>query len=129
MIATPKNEDYKLKSLKAGGKDILTSKVITVEGDVTVTAVFEKVSTPVESPVFTQVTVAPNPFDAQLVVKGTNGDLRAYELLDVTGKVVLSGAITSDEEVIETSMLKAGVYMLRLTAQNGATKTFKVAKH
>lgn len=129
VIATPKNEDYKLKSLKAGGKDILSSKVITVEGDVTVTAVFEKVSTPVESPVFTQVTVAPNPFDAQLVVKGTNGDLRAYELLDVTGKVVLSGAITSDEEVIETSMLKAGVYMLRLTAQNGATKTFKVAKH
>ena len=126
--ATPKNTDYVLKSLMVDDKDILATKVFTVTKDVTVTAVFEE-STAVEDPIFAQVMVAPNPFETQLVVKATNGDLRAYDLLDVTGKLVRSGAITADEEVIETGELKSGVYMLRLTAQNGAKKTFKVVKY
>ncbi len=129
VIATPKNAEYVLKSLKAGDKDILASKVVTVESDVTVTAVFEKKATPVEDAVFAQVVVAPNPFESQLVVRGTSGHLRGYELVDVTGKSVRSGVITSDEEVIETSTLNAGIYMLRLTAQNGAVKAVKVVKH
>ena len=126
--ATPKNTDYVLKSLMVDDKDILATKVFTVTKDVTVTAVFEE-STAVEDPIFAQVMVAPNPFETQLVVKATNGDLRAYDLLDVTGKLVRSGAITANEEVIETGELKSGVYMLRLTAQNGAKKTFKVVKY
>ena len=73
------------------------------------------------------VLVAPNPFDNQLRI--VNGDLRGeYALLNAQGVVVRSGSMAGNEVLIETSDLISGLYLLRLTAENGATKIITVVK-
>jgi len=73
------------------------------------------------------VLVAPNPFDNQLRI--VNGDLRGtYALLNAQGVVVRSGNMYGHEVLIETSDLTSGLYLMRLTATNGATKTITVVK-
>ena len=73
------------------------------------------------------VLVAPNPFDNQLRI--VNGDLRGeYALLNAQGVVVRSGNMAGNEVLIETSDLTSGLYLFRLTAENGATRTITVVK-
>ena len=73
------------------------------------------------------VLVAPNPFDNQLRI--VNGDLRGeYALLNAQGAVVRSGNMVGNEVLIETSDLTSGLYLLRLTTENGALKTITVVK-
>ena len=87
---------------------------------------FEK-TTAVDDAVFANVLVAPNPFDNQLRI--VNGELRGtYALLNAQGVVVRSGSMAGSEVVIETSDLTSGLYLLRLTAESGATKTITVVK-
>ena len=50
----------------------------------------------------------------------------AYSIYDNTGKVVLSGKITSENTSIELGNLSAGIYMLSI-AEN-MSQTFKVIK-
>ena len=120
------NDGWKLKSLMAGTQDILADGKFTVTADVEVKAVFEKI-TPVEDAVFASVVVAPNPFDNQLRI--VNGELRGtYALLNAQGFMVRSGNMDGNEVLIETNDLISGIYLLRLTADNGATKTIIVVK-
>jgi len=49
-------------------------------------------------------------------------------LLNAQGVVVRSGNMDGREIVIETSDLTSGLYLLRLTAENGAVKTYRVVK-
>ena len=51
-----------------------------------------------------------------------------YALLNAQGAVVRSGNMAGNEVLIETSDLTSGLYLLRLTAENGATKTITVVK-
>ena len=128
IVDTPKNADYKLKSLKAGDEDILASKSFTVTKDVVVTAEFEQV-TAIDDAVFANVVVAPNPFKEQLRI--TNHESRgemAYELLNVNGQLVRSGSLQPTETVLETSDLAQGVYILRLSTNQDAVKTFRLVK-
>ena len=109
-------------------------------GETTITAVSEKYEsvtntckvtvippTAVEDAVFASVIVSPNPFDTQLRI--SNGDVRGkYALYNTQGVVVAFGALEGAETHISTSSLPAGMYLLRLTAEKGATKTFTVVK-
>ena len=80
-----------------------------------------------EDAVFASVVVAPNPFDNQLRI--VNGELRGtYALLNAQGVMVRSGNMDGNEVLIETNDLISGIYLLRLTADNGATKTIIVVK-
>ena len=116
---------WKLKSLMAGDKDIKADGKFTVTADVEVKAVFEKI-TPTEDAVFASVVVAPNPFSTLLCIKG---DLRGkYSLINTLGHEVASGVLESAQTRINTTQLSAGVYLLRLTAENGAMKTYNVVK-
>ena len=84
-------------------------------------------ATAVEDAVFASVVIAPNPFDNQLRI--VNSELRGtYALLNAQGVVVRSGNMDGREIVIETSDLTSGLYLLRLTAENGAVKTITVVK-
>ena len=124
-VATPAT-GWKLKSLTAGDKDIASDGKFTVTADVEVKAIFEK-ATPVEDAVFATVLVSPNPFDNQLRI--TNDELRGeYALLNSTGVVVASGVLENAETRINTSLLPAGMYLLRLSTESGATKTYRVVK-
>ena len=97
---------------------------------VTVTAEFEKDNTPstaIEDAVFANVVVSPNPFDTQLRI--LNGDVRGkYALYNTQGVKVALGVLEGAETHISTALLPAGMYLLRFTVENGATKTFTVVK-
>ncbi len=110
-------------------------------GKVTITVVSEKYETinntcsvtvtppaAVEDAVFASVVVSPNPFNALLRI--SNGDVRGkYALYNTQGIEVIYGVLEGAETLINTALLPAGMYLLRLTAENGATKTFTVVKN
>ena len=84
-------------------------------------------ATAIEDAIFANVVVAPNPFGNQLRI--VNSELRGtYTLLNAHGVVVTSGVLEGAETRINTSMLPAGMYLLRLTADNGTMKTYRVVK-
>ena len=124
-VATPKT-GWKLKSLTAGTQDISSDGKFTVTADVEVKAVFVK-STSVDDAVFANVLVAPNPFTTQLRLV-CNGATGRYDLLNASGVVVRSGNVDGNEVLVETTDLTSGLYLLRLTAESGATKVVTVVK-
>ena len=124
-VATPKT-GWKLKSLTAGTQDITADGKFTVTADVEVKAVFEK-STSVEDAILANVLVAPNPFTMQLRVV-CNGATGRYDLLNAQNIVVRSGNMAGNEVLIETTDLPSGLYLLRLTATNGATEVVTIVK-
>jgi len=111
---------------KAVGNATITAK--TKEGGYTATCeVTVTLPNAVEDAVFANVVVSPNPFNTLLRI--SNGDVRGkYALYNTQGLEVVSGALEGAETRINTVSLPAGVYLLRLTAEKGATKTFTVVK-
>ena len=84
-------------------------------------------ATAIEDATFANVVVAPNPFGNQLRI--VNGELRGtYALLNAQGVVVVLGVLENIETRINTSLLPAGMYLVRLTADSGITKTYSVVK-
>ena len=124
-VATPA-KGWRLKNLTVGTQDIKGDGKFTVTADVEVKAVFEK-STSVDDAVLANVLVAPNPFTTQLRLL-CNGATGRYDLLNAQGVVVRAGNMADSEVAIETRDLTSGLYLLRLTAENGATKTITVVK-
>ncbi len=111
---------------KAVGNATITAK--TKEGSYTATCKLT-VTFPdaVEDAVFASVVVSPNPFNTLLRI--SNGDVRGkYALYNTLGVVVAFGGLECAETRINTVSFPAGLYLLRLTAENGATKTFTVVK-
>ena len=110
----------------SGGNASIT--VTTEDGNHTATcSVVVEATSVVEDAVFASVVVSPNPFGEQLCI--TYGDLRGqYVLYNAQGVVVASGGLEDGETRINTVSFTAGVYLLRLTAENGATKNYTVVK-
>ena len=110
----------------SGGNATIT--VTTEDGNHTATcSVAVEATSAVEDAVFASVVVSPNPFGEQLCI--TYGDLRGqYVLYNAQGVVVASGGVEDGETRINTVSFTAGVYLLRLTAENGATKNYTVVK-
>ena len=81
----------------------------------------------VENVLFSGITVAPNPFGVQLVIKNGEGIDGRYELVNTSGVLVRSGSLQGRVSVLRTDELKPGVYLLRILAGGGA-KTFSVVK-
>ena len=110
----------------SGGNATIT--VTTEDGNHTATcSVAVEATSTVEDVVFASVVVSPNPFGEQLCI--TYGDLRGqYVLYNAQGVVVASGGLEDGETRINTASFTAGVYLLRLIAENGATKNYTVVK-
>ncbi len=109
-----------------------TAKIVaTSTADATKTAeVAVTVEAPasVEDSVFDAVVVTPNPFNEQIRI--LNRNLRGkYSLTNIHGVAVTSGALEDAETHINTTALPTGVYLLHLTTENGAEKTFTVVKN
>ena len=103
-----------------------------VEGNNAIKVVIASKSTPtpppsaVEDVAFANVVVSPNPFANQLRITGY--ELRGeYALYNAQGFMVVSGVLDGSETHINTSF-PAGMYLLRLRVENGATKTYRVVK-
>ena len=116
----------KIKGI-AVGEAIITVESKTNTSIKATCKVTVEAATAVADAVFASVVISPNPFGAQLRI--VNGDLRGqYVLYNVQGVVVASGVLEASETRINTASFSAGTYLLRLTAENGATKTLTVVK-
>ena len=111
----------------AAGEATITVKSKKDEAIKSTCKVVVESASSVEDAVFANVVVAPNPFNNQLRI--VNGDLRGRcALYNAQGIVLASGVLEGAETRINTSSFPAGMYLLRLTADNGAVKTYRVVK-
>ena len=120
------DQDGNIKGV-AVGEAIITVKSKQDETVKSTCKVVVESASAVEDAVFASVVIAPNPFGAQLCI--SNGDLHGkYALYNAQGVVVTSGVLEGTETRINTSMLPAGMYLLRLSADNGAMQTYRIVK-
>jgi len=120
------DEHGKVKGIATGATTItvVSEKYETVKNSCKVTVTRPAA---IEDAVFASVVISPNPFGALLRI--LNGDVRGrYALYNTQGVVVLSGVLNDGETVLNTTELASGLYLLRLTAESGATKTYRVVK-
>ena len=82
----------------------------------------------VEEAIFANISVAPNPFSSQLRISHKEAINVRYALLDARGSILYQGSLEGAETTLNTENLKAGIYLLRLSADNSATKTITVVK-
>ena len=117
---------YTYEVTAAGCKPIAATEFVVDATEKTIEVVMEAAAA-VDDALFASVIVAPNPFTTQLrmVCNGTTG---RYDLLNAQGIVVRRGNMDGNEVVLETSDLTSGLYLLRLTAESGATKTMTIVK-
>ena len=111
----------------AAGEATITVKSKKDESIKSTCKVVVESASSVEDAVFANVVVAPNPFSAQLRI--ANGELCGrYALYNAQGVVVASGVLEGAETHVNTSSFPAGMYLLRLSADNGAMQTYRVVK-
>ena len=73
------------------------------------------------------VVIYPNPATDLLHIDGAALGTR-YQVMDLTGRVHLTGNLTALQETIGIGRLPATVYMLKLTGEEGQVHTFKFTK-
>lgn len=71
--------------------------------------------------------IYPNPFNSYIKISGTERIIR-FEITDILGKVLMSNEIRGDDEVVETSRLKQGIYLIVLTFDNGERLVQRIVK-
>jgi hypothetical protein len=76
---------------------------------------------------FPEVNVFPNPAKNQLNIQVEHNGLVYAELMDITGKSISKSNFLSSG-VIEVSALNSGIYLLRLSTDDGAQRILKVVK-
>ncbi|MGV3609580.1 MAG: DUF7619 domain-containing protein [Fluviicola sp.] len=74
-----------------------------------------------------EFSVYPNPFNDQIHIKGTT-PITGYEFIDAAGKVILKNTTDSNEVLISTAELTAGLYYLNILSEDGNTIQ-KIVKH
>ena len=82
----------------------------------------------VEDAVLASLSVAPNPFTTQLRLMNPEGIVGRYELVNQMGAVLRAGVINGNEVIVATEALPAGLYLMRLEAQNGAKRVTRLSK-
>ncbi|WP_116105053.1 lipase family protein [Lewinella sp. IMCC34191] len=75
-----------------------------------------------------ELRISPNPLapGQQLVITGLPPEEFRYDLLDMAGRSVQSGQVTSDQHITTSSGIRNGVYMLRLIRDDGRYLVRKV---
>jgi hypothetical protein len=79
----------------------------------------------VETPVFKDLNVYPNPVQSQLYID--NEETMHYELYNVLGKKIQSGSLAVHGQV-DCSSLSSGMYLLKLQNEKGEIKVVKVSR-
>ncbi len=81
----------------------------------------------VEDVALAGISIAPNPFSSQLIVRNNEVLAASYELVNTNGIVVRAGTLQGAETVLDTENLTVGVYLLRIFA-GSESKTLRVVK-
>ena len=77
---------------------------------------------------FASLVITPNPFAYQLCITFKVLHNTKYELLNASGITVRKGLLENEVTVIDTEVLPAGVYFLRLVTEEGKEKTERIVK-
>ena len=77
---------------------------------------------------FASLVITPNPFAYQLCITLKVLLNTKYELLNARGITVRKGLLENEVTVIDTEVLPAGVYFLRLVTEGGKEKTERIVK-
>lgn len=75
--------------------------------------------------------VYPNPMQNELFIEvnSSTSDFSKYQIVDNMGHVVISGSFNQQKLInINTSTLKSGEYIVRITRSNGSLMTYKLVK-
>lgn len=68
----------------------------------------------------------PNPANTQYTFNVTNDIISSYKMIDVAGNTILSGKASAGNNVIETSSIANGLYILNVYNNNSIVGTVKV---
>ena len=128
-VLKPKVHPGNFKLLKAGKCDITVISVDDETKRATVTIEVVAPTTGIEEEALAKAAVMPNPFAEKFYVSGYELWAGRYELINAQGVVVLGGQLMPSITEIATTGIPSGVYVLRLTAPEGTTRTIKVVKH
>ncbi len=71
--------------------------------------------------------VYPNPFDDFITIKNVVNQ-SIFNVFSVDGRKVVTGSIVGNNQVISTSTLGAGIYVLQLITSEGQIATQKIIK-
>ena len=74
------------------------------------------------------LSIYPNPFTNKIYVNGVK-EKSTIEVFDAIGKVVFSSIIKPEENSVNLSIPASGIYILRITNDNGDYKSFKIVKY
>lgn len=74
------------------------------------------------------IVISPNPFTSVLRITNPSALSAQYELFNIQGMCLRQGYLESGETNLNTTDLVAGLYMLRITASDGNSKTWQVVK-
>lgn len=75
------------------------------------------------------ITIYPNPFSSQFIIKNGTHLVGRYELVTIQGQTVRAGGIESDAVVVDTEDLPLGIYFVRLVAQSGEIRRVRLVKY
>ena len=106
----------------------VTDEKLATQYTIRVQVVTDSSTTSVEESALSQVSVTPNPFVERLRIVNPSELVEEYSLLNVSGQVVRVGKLVGSETVVETADLPSGLYLLRLRASNGVSRTLRVVK-
>lgn len=114
-------------------KSVGTAKitVTTEDGNKTATCtVTVTKSTAVDDAALATISVFPNLFQEQLkIIKPNDENAIRYALINALGIKMRSGVLNERETIINTENLETGLYVLRLSCENGAEKAFRLVKY
>lgn len=96
-----------------------------VDADVTLSDVFGEVPTTAINELNANALVGPNPTNGVLFINADEN--YNVEVLDMTGRIVISTEMQNNKAEIDLTAQQAGLYIVRLSNENGAT-SYKVVK-
>lgn len=72
--------------------------------------------------------IYPNPFSDQLFIFDSSNSVRNIEVLDLTGKILISTSVSQNIKVIDTKFLNPGSYTISIIFKDGSRKVKKSIK-
>lgn len=106
-----------------GGSGNQTEDIVGVTGDLWYEWGTGVLSTPDQN--LPKIRVYPNPV-GNLIRIDASVDVQRYSIVDLTGKVIMSGKINNNR--IDLPTLRKGMYLLHLSNAKGLKKTIKIVK-
>ena len=74
------------------------------------------------------LSIYPNPFSDQLFIFDSTDNIRTIDILDLSGKSVISTSINQYPIVLDTKSLNSGLYTISIIFKDGSRKSKKSIK-